>query len=59
MTTDVEPTPTLITTFQLAERLSVSVETIRRWRKAGRIVPYIILPGGYPRWAWPLEVDPD
>lgn len=44
--------PEYLTTTQLALRLHVSVETVRVWRKSGRIAPSLVTPGGAPRWEW-------
>ena len=48
-----------LTTLELAQGLDVSAETVRRWRRDGRIRPSFITPGGSPRWTLPplgLEV---
>ena len=40
----------LLTSGQLAAELGVSVDTIRRWRKGGRIRPTEVTAYGHPRW---------
>lgn len=50
--------PTLITTAEAAERLGVSVPTLNRWVRHGRVTPAIEAPG--PRGARffdPSDVD--
>lgn len=41
--------PTLLTAPQVAKRLDVSDETVRRWVKKGQI-PHIKLPSGHTRF---------
>jgi excisionase family DNA binding protein len=57
----------LATTKELASRARVSVRTIRRWVRRGRL-PYIRLPGGHIRYnldtilasiKWNVDLDGD
>lgn len=46
-------TDRLLTTTELAKRLSLSERTIQRYRQSGDLVPDLVSPGGHARW------DPD
>jgi excisionase family DNA binding protein len=45
-------TPDFLTPAQLAERLQVSIGTIRNWRGSGKL-PFIETPGRAIRFYWP------
>jgi predicted site-specific integrase-resolvase len=50
---DHQEAQTLYSTAALARLYGVSYETIRLWRKAGKIRPSLMTPGGRPRWTFP------
>jgi DNA-binding transcriptional MerR regulator len=40
----------LVTTGELAKRLGISRETVRRYYNSGDLVPAELSPAGHPRW---------
>lgn len=43
-------TPKLMTTAQFAKEVGVCVRTLIRWHAQGKLVPYLVLPGGDRRY---------
>lgn len=41
----------LLTTSEVAERFKVDSSAVRRWVKKGQLIPAIVTPGGYFRFA--------
>lgn len=50
MSTQISQADRLLTPAEVADRLAVSVKTVRRWAKAGILDPILVVPGGHPRY---------